>query len=340
MSTNKLPTPSRSLTPAQVGAVANAHASAAVFEDYRGRKARNTIARQDRELAVFCRYLEATTIRATPEDLAHNPAAWQDMTWGNVAGFVQWLLREGYAVASINVRLATIRAYARLAHQAGTIGTDEWLKIQSVKGFSRKEGARKDETREVKRRSTRKADAPILTREQVKVLKEQHDDTPQGRRDRLLMCLLLNMGLRVGEITLLRAQDFNLGAGTLTFHRPKVDKVQTQQLKNGMLEAARAYITQDVTNPAVPLLRSTHKGELTDHSMTRYDIARRVRELGRAAGIDSLSPHDCRHSWATRAARRSDVFTLRDAGGWSSLAMPSRYVEAAKVANERLELDD
>ena len=58
------------------------------------------------------------------------------------------------------------------------------------------------------------------------------------------------------------------------------------------------------------------------------------------AGIDArVSPHDLRHDWATSAAAGgSDVFALRDAGGWASLNMPSRYVAAAKVANERVTL--
>ncbi|MEO8393031.1 MAG: tyrosine-type recombinase/integrase [Chloroflexota bacterium] len=66
-------------------------------------------------------------------------------------------------------------------------------------------------------------------------------------------------------------------------------------------------------------------------------ITARVRDLG----VQRLSAHDLRHSWATRAARnKTAAFDLRDAGGWNSLAMPSRYVEAAKIANEGVNLGD
>jgi len=175
----------------------------------------------------------------------------------------------------------------------------------------------------------------------VKALKCNHPDTPQGRRDRLMMCLLLNLGLRVGEVVILRADQFDLAAGTLTFYRPKVDKLQTHNLVNGTWAAARAYISQDVLDPAAPLLRASNKtGTLTHHGVSRFAIAQRVRELGRMIGIETLSPHDCRHSWATRAVKRSDAFALRDAGGWSSMAMPGRYVEAAKIANEGVKLNE
>ena len=51
--------------------------------------------------------------------------------------------------------------------------------------------------------------------------------------------------------------------------------------------------------------------------------------------VEGLSAHDLRHTWATRAARNgTPIDRLQDAGGWNSPAMPLRYVEAAKVANE------
>ena len=43
--------------------------------------------------------------------------------------------------------------------------------------------------------------------------------------------------------------------------------------------------------------------------------------------------------WATAAlAGGSDLLALEEARGWASLAMPRRYVERAKIANERVKL--
>ena len=68
--------------------------------------------------------------------------------------------------------------------------------------------------------------------------------------------------------------------------------------------------------------------------MTPVDEA---RSMGEAVGVAGLSAHDLRHHWASWAVSQgTDAFALRDAGGWNSLAMPSRYVEAATVANERV----
>ena len=69
--------------------------------------------------------------------------------------------------------------------------------------------------------------------------------------------------------------------------------------------------------------------------MSARAISARVGLLGLDVGAPGLSPHDCRHYWAsTAAAAGTGVFSLRDAGGWSSLAMLARYVAAADIANE------
>src|SRR5687768_4487690 len=62
---------------------------------------------------------------------------------------------------------------------------------------------------------------------------------------------------------------------------------------------------------------------------------KRVELLGRKAGVEGLIAHDARHYWATYEARnKTSIDRLMDAGGWNSGAMPLRYIEAARIANE------
>ncbi|MCP4357547.1 MAG: tyrosine-type recombinase/integrase, partial [Chloroflexi bacterium] len=78
---------------------------------------------------------------------------------------------------------------------------------------------------------------------------------------------------------------------------------------------------------------------LTNGNLSQRAISNRVRLLGRdLLGVWELSPHDLRHTWATHAAKYNDPFVLRDAGGWTNMQTPSRYVERCKVANEGIEL--
>ena len=112
------------------------------------------------------------------------------------------------------------------------------------------------------------------------------------------------------------------------------------RLINGLQAALAAYMEHDA--PALgPLLRASRKGwELTAAGMTVQSITERVRFLGARLVIEGLSAHDLRHTWATMAARNgTPIDRLMDAGGWASPAMPLRYVEAAKIANEGVLLD-
>jgi len=65
-------------------------------------------------------------------------------------------------------------------------------------------------------------------------------------------------------------------------------------------------------------------------------LTARINLLGRVIlGIDDLSAHDLRHSWATiQANNGTPLHVLMEWGGWASPAMPMRYIEAAKFANK------
>jgi integrase len=166
-------------------------------------------------------------------------------------------------------------------------------------------------------------------------------DTAQGRRDAVLICLLLEHGLRVGEVAGLTVDDIDLVARAIRFYRPKVDKVQVHRLSPATFAALEAWFDSGDAPSAGPLLRASRKGGiLTDAGMTERAITGRVRALGEEIGIEGLSAHDCRHYWATFWASRVDVIRLQEAGGWSSLAMPRRYIEDAEIANQGMLFDE
>jgi integrase len=331
---------------ALAGVAADQAARLGVFADYLSRKAANTLRRQRADLDLFARYLAAAGVSIEGTQLQHLPNAWTGVTAGLVEGFKRWMLHEGYAIASVNVRLSTIKVYVKLAAKVGVIDHPTAAEVAVVEGYAHREFKRVDEKRSAAdlptRTGAKKSEAVSLTRAERKALKDQ-PNTPQGRRDALLMCLLLDHGLRVGEIAALTVGAFNLVDGTFTFYRPKVDKVQSHKLTRDTLKAARAYLDIDAPLSAdAPLLQGSKKdGELTEARMSERAITKRVNVLGGKVGIVGLSAHDGRHSWATQAARdNTPIDALMHGGGWNSLAMPLRYVETARIANERVTLGE
>lgn len=320
---------------ANAGLIANHFAANAVFADYTSRKAANTIKAQLQDLAAFASYLADVGVDVAGEQLQTAPGAWQGITWGIVKGFAQWGINAGFSVGTINRRLSTVKVYAKLANQAGTIEDGEYMRMRGVAGYGRKEAKRVNERREVSRQSNKKEQAVRITDEQAQQLK-RHPDTPQGRRDAVLMCLLLDHGLRAGEVAMLAITDIDLRGGFLYVDRPKVGlEDHKHKMSTDTLIALRNWIESGDCPAMGPILRASRKGgALTAQGMTEISITRRVGHLGQEIGIDGLSAHDCRHYWASYWADKVSVLRLQEAGGWASLEMPRRYVKRAEVANE------
>jgi integrase len=217
--------------------------------------------------------------------------------------------------------------YSKVAHDAGILSTPVYTRIQGVKGIPRKSARHVDSRREITRVSTKKASAVDIPDTAIEALK--HPDTGQlSKRDTLLMCLLLDHGLRVGEVAILEKAHFDLAKKLLIFDRPKVSRrAELHRLTDDTYAAAAAYL------PAIP-----------DEQESLFDLAvssiqERVRMLGRSVGILNLSPHDCRHSYADRAARGGATLdALMQAGGWSNYQTPLGYLKRRAISNDGITL--
>lgn len=302
-----------------------------LLKNYQEERSAETLERQGYDLALFAKYLESVYVRHG--DFYHDLEAWRHINAALVDGFKQWMKREGYAIGSINVRLATVKAYCKIAHDAGIIPTATYIRIQGVQGIPHKSAVHVDRKRAVTRRehagcaTTKKAQATDIPDEALPLLK--HPQTgPLAARDGLLMCILLDHGLRVGEVAILKKTQIDLEARLLTFDRPKVTKEREKhRLSDDTLAAARLYL------PIIP----PEQESLFDLAVT--SIQERVRLIGHLAGIEGLSPHDCRHSAADRATRNgASLDALMQFGGWTNYGTPLQYLKRRAISNEGINL--
>lgn len=351
------------------GQAANRIAGDTIFQRYLSEKSANTIKRHARDLELFAEYmLDIGIMPDKGADFQTNPNAWEGVTWGIVEGFIRWQLREGYAVASVNARLSTVKVYAQMAVKAEAINRQEGLLIQSVKGFSRAGGQNADEQRDqtrmneisyaykpegkrrsvvVTRRSTKKHTATVLDKETAVYLKQPRNKSPQAYRDALLMCLLLDHGLRASELALLIADNIDLRYSELSFYRPKVKgtvhEFTTHRMTEDLYKIVDHYLRSlypPALQPRGPLLLTTTRlrkdgegGLLLDRGLNRVRISERVAWLGKQAGLsEKLSAHDCRHYCATQMARLGyGVDELMAWFGWTSAQTAMRYITAVDV---------
>jgi integrase len=316
----------------EVSALADDFVKATRLTRYQEGLRDETIRRQKTDLLTFARFL--ASVGTSPGDFYNDLSAWRGIGAGLLETFIEWQKLQGYVIGTINTRLATVKAYCHLAYEVGLLDLDTHTHIQGVKGIARKQARNIDARRPVSRVGAKKAQAVNIPVELLPKLK--HPDTGGlAKRDALLMCLLLDHGLRVGELAILKRNQISLRSKLLTFYRPKVDEPQVDRLTDDTLAAARAYLA---TLPA-------KQESLFDLAI--ISIQERVRTLGELAvsddypqGIQDLSPHDCRHSWATRAARHgTPLERLKQAGGWSNIQTPLRYIKESAIANEGVILE-
>lgn len=330
-------------TVAEAGLVANHIATRNTFNDYQLRKSTNTLRAQRGDLGTFAEYLCAAGVTGAPnaDELQNYADAWQGVTWGLVSGFTTWLMGQGVALTSLNRKLSTVKVYAGLAAVAGIISGNELALIQTVKGYAQKEFRKVDAKRTVTRQGNKKLKSTAITKEDAKALKVQ-PATPQGRRDAVIMALLLDHGLRVGELVNLSINDIDLANKEIVFFRAKVDVTQRHALTPDTLKAIKAYIQSGDAPAMGALLRSSVKGgALAASGMTERSVWVRVGELGKRVGIENFSPHDCRHYWATKAVRKgANPFELMQAGGWTSMQTVKKYVDENTVANAGISAED
>lgn len=331
-----VPVPTGTLSLADIGQVADRIAGEQTFARYRERKAAETIRRHRADLALFASYLHQIPGGVTVGDLYEDPCAWSGMTRGLVEGFVHWQVQRGYAIGSINMRLSTVKLYCKLAQGAGMLDEQHAAMIRTVMSYRGREGKRIDAARAVSRVGEKKAEPTTLSVAQARALITQ-PDTPQGRRDRVLMCLLLYHGLRCEEVQLLQVSSIELAKGEFRFVQPKVAGELRHKLHLETCLALTVYLKMD--HPSEALLLGSRKDGKLCGTMSKSAINQRVHFLGEQIGLARLSPHDCRHFWATSASEAgTDLENLKQAGGWASLDMPSRYIKRRHIANEQIKL--
>lgn len=335
----------------EVGRTANHYAAKNVFAEHLQKVTENSRTAIKRDLTIFCDYLcaiEAIDSCDKVDAFMNSPQAWAGMTWGLVKGFVQWQLGQGFAVSTINRSLSTAKKYSEMAMVAGALDPHEAAQIRTVRSIAQKEARNINQKRtqsRVVRPGAKKADAVLVTDEHAKLLKTNHPDTAQGRKDRLLMCLLIDLGLRASEVEALQVEDVDLRNEMISVYRIKTDLRQKLDLTRDLRMALRDYFEHDQFMKTGPLF----VGGMSDRAITK-----RVQHLGIEYGyyteemqedkrhksgqaikkVGTLSAHDLRHYLATRLSREGlNAQQLMETMGWASLSTAQHYIEASEVAN-------
>jgi site-specific recombinase XerD len=202
-----------------------------------------------------------------------------------VGAFLDHLEKErGIAARSRNTRLAAIRSFFRFAAftEPGHGALIQRVLAMPAKRYDRRPIA-------------------FLTRPEIDALLSAPDtSTWHGRRDRTLLILAVQTGLRVSELIGLRCQDVVLGGGAHVRCHGKGRKERCTPLRKDAIAALSSWVRERNARPEDPLFPSARGGPLSrdgvEYLLAKHVVAARPR----CSSLDRkrVSPHVLRHSAA------------------------------------------
>ncbi len=177
---------------------------------------------------------------------------------------------------------------------------------------------------------------PKVTRKVVSTLSDQEigailntfSTSPSDARNQTLFMILLDTGLRIGELVNLKVDNVHVDEGYLKV-MGKGKKERIVPIGNNAQKALQRYLFRFRPKPINPVIDnvflSTSNKAITENSMKLM-----FTRLSQRSGVCRLHAHLCRHTFATRfLINGGDVFTLQQILGHSTLEMVRHYVNLA-----------
>ena len=147
--------------------------------------------------------------------------------------------------------------------------------------------------------------------------------TEIGLRDRAILELMYSSGLRVSEAVSIQVKDIDLDAGILTTIG-KGSKTRRVPVGSSAVEWLKSYLAlrNKKDDIEVPNLFVTPAGR----PITRQTIFLFIKEYAEKAGLEGVSPHTLRHSFATHLVQnRADIRSVQQMLGHADISTTQIY---------------
>jgi integrase/recombinase XerD len=217
--------------------------------------------------------------------------------------------KRGLSINSINMRLRTLNTMCQFWHAEGLAKINAMANIKQV---------RDDQAEEV----------PGLSDEELAQIYKALDECSFGQyRDRILITLMLDTGLRIGEAVTITEAQIEFTNRIIT-----VPSQVAKNRKNRIIPVSREVLNK---------LRGLHAecieyfGEHEEIFMTAYgepmtpnSFRKSMHRLKQRTGIKRLHPHQFRHTFARNfVLNGGDIFTLQAVLDHAQITTTRKYVQ-------------
>jgi integrase/recombinase XerD len=153
--------------------------------------------------------------------------------------------------------------------------------------------------------------------------------TEIGLRDRAILELMYACGLRVSEAVDLKVGDVNIDSGILTC-TGKGSKTRKVPIGNSAVEWIKSYLANRNKKNKLEY-RNLFLGS-TGEPISRQTIYLLVKEYSERIGLEDVSPHTLRHSFATHLIQnRADIRSVQQMLGHADISTTQIYTHMTDV---------
>lgn len=146
----------------------------------------------------------------------------------------------------------------------------------------------------------------VLSRDEAQaILDAFHVRYRSQHRNRLALRIMLNTGLRPGEVVALKRDHVDLNECRIVVREGKGAKDRTVWFNTGLRDRIGSYLDRDDL-PDSEYLFATRTGRPMDTSQLRKTVSKAVKRAGEVVSEpEKVSPHTFRHSYATELYRQT-----------------------------------
>ena len=264
----------------------------------------HTVLAYKKDLLSFLDFLQSELkVKITPDFIPRN----------NIKNFLIHLSQESFDPSSIERKLSTLRSFFNFLQKKLKIKSNPTLSLKGPK---------------------RKRRLPlILSQDQMKNILEPHiyEGKAAGLRDRAIIELLYNTGIRLSEISFLRREDIDFQTGEIRV-LGKGNKERIVPLGENASKTLVEYLdsknkVSSLKNKETDYLFVNKYGE----RLSRRGIARIVKKYGAEVTEDQKTrPHILRHSFATHLLDEgANLLAVKEMLGHESLSTTQIYTHVS-----------
>ena len=253
-----------------------------LIQSFMSGKSERTIEAYRKDLEDFGRFLKAESI----SEAARIFLSEQGRANALALAYKESLIERKLQSTTINRRLAALRSLTQMARTLGIIPWTLQIKNQKTEAYRDTRGPGIDNFKKI-----------------LNLTEERGDK--KGIRDKAILRLLFDLGLRRGELVALDLSDVDLERKTISV----LGKGRTQKTQLSLPEKTMTALLEWLKARGQahgPLFLNLDRARKGDGRITGKSIYRLVKGLGERIGIKTR-PHGIRHSAVTEAVKKAQA---------------------------------